>query len=428
MGYSQRLFAGLSVVVLVAALAACGDDAPDDALDNGIALAATATTSVVTTAAAPAAIQAPTTTAAPATTAPPATTEAPATTTEDTAEDTVPETTEAAQLSAWNSFELDDCQCSDGSEVTFFQRDADPTKVVLYFEGGGACFSVATCDPNGDPTYSQTSPSTSDFLEARGGLFDFENDENPLADYSFVYVPYCTGDVHSGDETTDYGPGVDGENVVIEHHGFPNGVAALDHLVEEFPDVEQLVVTGISAGSVPTPLFAGLASDLLPDADIVTLGDSSGAYPDVPALNAGIGALWGTQNAVPDWESTADVTPETWSLPGYYVYAGVHAPNVRFGRFDFAFDETQSAFSALAGIPPDELVSLIDATEQMAEDAGVRVAKYVAAGDEHTIIDTDEVYELETEGVRLIDWITELITGRTAPPDVRCVTCDQPAD
>jgi hypothetical protein len=415
---SHRLFAGVSVVLLVAAMAGCGDDASGGA--------ATATTLAATTTAAPVTTEAPATTAAPTTTEAPATTAAetvPETAPETTAE-TVPETTEAAQPSAWNSFQLDDCQCSDGSEVTFFQRDADPTKVVLYFEGGGACFSAETCDPNGDPTYFPTSAATSGFLDDRGGLFDFENDENPLADHSFIYVPYCTGDVHSGNTTTDYGPGVDGENVVIEHRGFPNGVAALDHLVEQFPDVEQLVVTGISAGSVPTPIFAGLATDLLPEADIVTLGDSSGGYADVPALNAGIGALWGTQNAVPDWPSTADVTPEVWSLPGFYVYAGLHAPNVRFGRFDFAFDETQADFSALAGIPAENLVDQIDATEQMAEDAGVPVAKYVAAGDEHTIIATDAVYEMETEGVRLIEWITELFTGAAPPPDVRCVTCD----
>lgn len=410
----QRVCAGIFVVCLVAAVAACGGD--DEASETSAASSGTTTGS--TTAA-------PDDTASAATDASssaPETTEAPATTVEAT-DTTVGTTAEAAEPAAWNSFQLDDCECSDGSEVTFFQRNADPTKVVLYFEGGGACFSLETCDPNGDPTYSQTSPDAEDFLNSRGGLFDFANVENPLSDHSIVYVPYCTGDVHSGDATTDYGVGADGENVIIEHKGFPNGVAALDHLVAEFKDIEQLVVSGASAGSVPTPLFAGLASDLLPDTDIVTFGDSSGAYPDVPALNAGIGSLWGTLNAVPDWPETEAVTPETWSLPGMYVYAGTHAPNVRFGRFDYAFDETQSSFSALAGVPADQLVTLIDGTEQMAEDAGVPVAKYVAAGDEHTIMGSDEVYEMETAGVRLIDWITELITGENPPADVHCEIC-----
>jgi hypothetical protein len=33
-----------------------------------------------------------------------------------------------------------------------------------------------------------------------------------------------------------------------------------------------------------------------------------------------------------------------------------------------------------------------------------------------------EVYELEVEGARLIDWLTELFGG-TSPADVHCVDC-----
>src|SRR5690606_31915676 len=102
----------------------------------------------------------PTNTAPSDTTSPasPPTTE-PAVTTPVTSDPAV--TTPGAPAGAvWTPFELDGCQCSDGSEVTFFRRDADPSKVVLYFEGGGACFSLETCDPNGDPTYSRTASAT----------------------------------------------------------------------------------------------------------------------------------------------------------------------------------------------------------------------------------------------------------------------------
>ena len=120
------------------------------------------------------------------------------------------------------------------------------------------------------------------------GIFDFSDERNPLADHSFVYVPYCTGDVHLGDNTQEYSP-----EVTIQHKGFVNGRAALDHLVATFPDAEELLVTGESAGSIPSPLFAGLASDELPDTRITVLGDGSGAYGDVPGVNAGIGACGG---------------------------------------------------------------------------------------------------------------------------------------
>ena len=35
--------------------------------------------------------------------------------------------------------------CADGSEFAFWERRADPTKVVFFLDGGGACFDATTC-------------------------------------------------------------------------------------------------------------------------------------------------------------------------------------------------------------------------------------------------------------------------------------------
>jgi hypothetical protein len=393
----------------VLVLAACGSGDDDAGSATSATAAATTTAAAPSTTSAPTATPAPTT--APVTTAP--NTTAPVTTAPAA---TVPEPVDAP----WTALTLDDCKCSDGSAVTFFERIADPTKVVLFFEGGGACFSAETCDPDSpNPIFTHNQNGvTARTLERARGYFDFTNPENPLAGYSWIYVPYCTGDVHIGDTTHDYGDGV-----VIEHRGHNNAMKALDHLAEQFPDVQQLVVTGQSAGSVPTPQFAALAADLLPDADIVTFGDSSGAYPDVDGINALIGGVWGTADAIPDWPETEGIGVEDWSFPEQYIYAGRHAPGIRFGRFDFAFDEVQATFGALAGVAADDLVSLIDANEAAIESGGVDLATFVAPGSTHTISGSDELYTLEVNGVRLIDWLTELLTAPQPPPDVHCEEC-----
>jgi hypothetical protein len=321
--------------------------------------------------------------------------------------------------SDWQELALDGCVCSDGSELTMFERVADPTKVVLYFEGGGACFSVETCDPNGSPTYTISQQLAVSDFDRRRGAFDFDNPENPLADFSWVYVPYCTGDVHIGNTTHDYGNGV-----VIEHRGHANATKALEYLATTYPGAAKLVVTGESAGSVPTPQFAASAADLLPEADIVTFGDSSGAYPDVDGISALIGAVWGTTEAMPDWPEAAGLQPQDWSFPEQYAVAGAHAPRVRFGRFDFAFDEVQTFFGSLAGVGAHDLVTLIDRNEDEIEATGVEVATFVAPGARHTISSDDDLYRLEVGGVRLIDWLTDLIEGPDAPPDVHCETCE----
>ena len=189
-----------------------------------------------------------------------------------------------------------DCACADGSEFNFWVRQADPTKVVLFLEGGGACFDPTTCSFVDSTTYDwNISPDDDPALMS--GIFDFSNPENPLADYSFVYVPYCTGDVHLGNLTHEYSP-----ELTVEHVGMVNGTAALTYLGENFASAEQVVVVGESAGAVAAPLYGGLVSDLLPDAQVTVYADGAGAYPDEPGINTFANALWGTLESVPDWD------------------------------------------------------------------------------------------------------------------------------
>ncbi len=347
------------------------------------------------------------------------TTAAPAETVAETTvapETTVPDTTPEEATSAdpvWETIVAPaDCMCGDGSEFSYFVHKANPEKVMFFLEGGGACFSAETCDP-ANPAYKTEVGGGA----GSDGIFEFDNPLNPFADYSIVYVPYCTGDVHVGNTTHDYGNGV-----VVHHNGYVNGTTALDRLAELFPDAAELVVTGESAGSVPTPLFAGLAADLLPDARITVLGDGSGAYPDIPGINAVIGDAWGTMNAVPDWPTNADVTVENWSLPGLYVRAGNHAPSITFARHDYAFDQTQQYFAALAGIPADNLVSLIDLNETQIEAAGVTLWSFISPGDSHTVLGKPDFYTEEVDGTSLLKWVITLVGGDTVA-DVHCTVC-----
>ncbi len=350
----------------------------------------------------------------------PATTTSPSTVapTDVTEPSTVqPVTTDGAEpiaVGAWRSVAADDCVCADGSPFELWERPADPTKVVLFLEGGGVCFSAVTCGP-ASPIYTRNlalgeQPRSS-------GIFAADTAENPFADYSIVYVPYCTGDVHLGDRVNEYS-----DSLTISHTGFANASKGLDTVIARYPDVEQLVVAGSSAGSVPVPAFAGRAADALPDADIVAFGDASGAYPDVPELNARLGAEWGVLGNVPDWPVNEGLIAEEWSFPGLYVQAGTQHPDITFARFDHAYDGVQTFFSRLLGVDTSDLLATIDATEAQIEGAGVPVASYIAPGAGHTILGSDDLYDLEVEGVRLVDFLAGLLAG-DVPADVRCTIC-----
>ncbi|MCB0979988.1 MAG: hypothetical protein KDB17_04980 [Ilumatobacter sp.] len=361
-------------------------------------------------------------TTAPAVSEAPTTTATVADTVADTTAATEPATTEPATTDPaavtpgdWEDITAPaDCMCSDASEFHYFVREGDPNRVVLFFEGGGACFSAETCGP-GSNTYKRAifpPPADGD------GIFDVDNERNPFLGWSMVYVPYCTGDVHIGNTTTDYGDGV-----VMQHKGYVNGTAALAGLVDRFPGVEQLVVAGESAGSIPSPLYAGLAHDALPDTRITVLADGSGAYPGTAGLSAGIGALWGTANAIPDWPETEGLTTADWTLPGLFVHAGAHAPEITFARHDYAYDAVQAFFTGLVGGDPEQELATIDGNETMIEGTGVELWSYISPGNSHTVLGKEQFYTESVNGVLLVDWVTALVRGEPVE-DVHCVECD----
>ncbi len=317
--------------------------------------------------------------------------------------------------------------CADGSAYAFFERQADPANVVFYLDGGGICFDAASCanantpgsgeraGPDYDPTIEGENPAT------EGGMFDFTRDENPFQNYSFIYVPLCTADAHIGNATREYSPGL-----TVEHKGFVNGTAALSYLSAHYPNAARLVVVGKTAGSFAAPLYAGLAADLLPAAQVMVFGAQSGAFPDDPDLNARvIGEQWGAYASMPGWEVNEGLTAHDWGAQRFWIQAGLHDPGILLARFDYAFDP--HAVEALKYMFPDGVnantLALIDANEAAIEAAGVILHSYTAPGDGHGILEFELFYTLEVNGVKLVDWIAALIGGEPLA-DIHCVNCE----
>jgi hypothetical protein len=306
--------------------------------------------------------------------------------------------------------------CADGSPYSYWIHHGDASKVVFFLQGGGACVDAGTCS-FGSPAYRPSIGTNDDPNNFSSGIFDFADARNPLADYSFVFAPYCTGDVHLGTATHVYGP-----ELTVQHKGAINASTALKALAEKFPDATQLVVAGESAGSLPTPMYAGLAHDLLPKAAITVLADGSGAYPDDPAVNARLGELWGTEAAIPPWPENAGLTAADWGAPDLFVQAAKHDPQIIFGRHDYANDFVQKIFAGLLGFPTADLVSMIDGNETRIEAAGVDLRSYIAPGQGHTVLSNPAFYTETVEGVPLVDWVSDLIR-RQPDPDVHCTEC-----
>ena len=334
---------------------------------------------------------------------------------------TAPATTTAPADRTWEKVVPGgDCECADGSEFAFFERRADPTKVVFFLDGGGACFDAETCTftglgAGGEENYDW---KITDDPADEGGIFDFARADNPLRDYSFLYVPSCTGDAHLGDVTRKYSP-----QLTVEHKGFVDGTAALNHVAENYPDAAQVVVVGKTVGSVAAPIYGGLVADLLPDAQVTVFGGQSGSIPDDPELNARFfGELWRVYDNMPDWEVNEGLTARDWGAPRFWIQAGLHDPEIVFARFDYAYDESAARGAASMGRDPSKLLAVIDANEATIEKAGVDLHSYTAPGDGHGIFEYEAFYELEVNGEKLVDWVSRLIEGEPVD-DVHSQEC-----
>ena len=213
------------------------------------------------------------------------------------------------------------------------------------------------------------------------------------------------------------------EDLVVHHNGFTNASRALGELHSRFPDATEIVVAGSSAGSVAAPFFGGLVSDLYPDAKVSVVADASGAYPSNPGINATIASLWGAFSVVPDWPVNEGITPQEWGAPEMFIQAGLHDPDIRFARFDNAFDSTQLSFAELAGFDAGNMDQLIRSNEVRIEEAGVTVSSYLAPGTDHTILGSDNMYRMNVEGVVFVDWLTEYLTSDEPITDVSCADC-----
>ena len=227
--------------------------------------------------------------------------------------------------------------------------------------------------------------------------------------------------MHIGNNVQDYGDGLN-----VNHVGFVNASHGLDHVAENFPDAAEVFVAGSSAGGVAAPLFGGLASDALPDAEVSVLSDGSGGYPDNPPVNAAIGTVWGAFENVPDWPVNEGLTREEWSIPGLFTQAGLHDPDIRMARYDNAYDEVQQQFSLLSGVGDGDVLTVVETNEEDIEASGVPIHSYIAPGTDHTILGSDGLYELEVEGAALLDWLTRYVAGADVE-DVRCADCGEPA-
>ncbi len=111
-------------------------------------------------------------------------------------------------------------QCQDGSAYTLFAKRGTVNKLLMYYDGGGACWDTLTC---GAALCTQNVGSTPPGLSG-SGFADLTNPDNPFKDWHIVRMQYCSCDVHWGDNAVDYPPvpPLFPAGKHVEHRGYDN--------------------------------------------------------------------------------------------------------------------------------------------------------------------------------------------------------------
>ena len=317
--------------------------------------------------------------------------------------------------------------CSDGSPYRFFVRGGDPERVVIDFRGGGACWDPNTCTA-ADVLYASRADELETFLQALdagriGGIFDGAADRE-LAGWTIVHMPYCTGDIHWGDAVQEYLP-----DLTVHHKGFVNARTVLEWVYARYASPDTILVSGCSAGAYGAALHSAYIADHYPGASIRVLADSG----------AGIITDDFLTDSLPNWNARQNLPPfipalqrpiEELSLPELYVAVGQHFPEMRLAQTAAHYDQDQIFYyTAMGGRASEWPVRFRESLETISASLPDTFRYYVPPGPVHCVTPYPFYFEREVSGVRLSDWVEDLVLAETPPQSVACEgaeCCDDP--
>lgn len=332
-----------------------------------------------------------------------------------------------ANPETWTWVPFAGAKCRDGS-TTGIGVNFNPasTKLMIFLEGGGACFNSLTCSENpssfGATDFPGRFPAGDGGVPETGnGILD-RNAANPVGDWNFVYVPYCTGDIHAGNNPAGVVPGVSGTQAFV---GYANVDLYLQRLVPTFASATQVLLTGASGGgfgAAANYVHVQRAFGSVP----VDLIDDSGPPMESPYLATCLQtenrAIWNLDPTV-----GADCGGDCNDPASFFLDFAKHAaktyPKRQLGLLESTDDGTITEFfgfgaSNCTTVLPQQLsaatftAGLDDIRTQLAGETNV--GSFYFTGTKHTSLE-DPSYYTRTGGTTLLTaWVGALVGGSTS--------------
>lgn len=284
----------------------------------------------------------------------------------------------SAPNETWTWIDVPGTACANGQPtgvgVNYTNKSSD---VLVFLEGGGACWDGATCYGGQSVATYLTGYQKLEFdTDPQRVLFPTTRDaSNPFRDMNMIYVPYCTGDVHAGDRVVTWSYlGIDHET---HHVGGKNLSLILSRVAATFPTAKNVWVAGDSAGGFGAALSVEKARAAFPTAKLGILDDSG--QPVAPAPGR-----WKTWRDAWNLTTPAGCTACATDPSGFVPFYAKSYPDVTFALLSYSPDPIISAFM---GISLSQFADELSSTLAVFEGAPASKARYfIAPGVSHVVV------------------------------------------
>jgi len=282
--------------------------------------------------------------------------------------------------------------CQDETSYIMSTRDMGSEDLVIYLQGGGACWSefcmsIETATP-GIP---------------KAGILDPELAENPMKDWNVAFFNYCDGGLFASDR--DWGP-VGGHLDNRKQRGLHNLSAGLDVTARAFPQPRRIVLTGISGGGFGTIFALPLVRKVYPDVPIDVLNDSGVGVgrEGQPEFIELLTSDWNMSAFLPD-SCGSDCYANGHFTP-YIDWQMQQDPSHKQGMMSYKEDFVLAVTFTQVGAEAFEQ-SLLSELDKLESNHPERVASFVADSAEHTFL----LYDLGVTagGVSVTDWVSAFL-------------------
>ena len=310
-----------------------------------------------------------------------------------------------AAKNTWTWINIPAMDCNDGSTTGIGVNPGTGPDVLVYFEGGGMCWDPLTCltlqtatgGPFGQSAFAAVVP------DLNGSILDRTLAGSPFATASLVFVPYCTGDLHAGNNIASYTSS--GTRKAYDHVGHANVLAFLPRIAATWPSPRKLTIAGSDAGGYGALFNYATIRGSFHASETYLIDDSGPPLPN--------GVIPSSQLALmfTNWNLGALLDPQCSCRNGFEPALQALTQRFPSDRVSLLSYEQDSVIPSYFGLTATQFQTDLNATATGAIVPAANARSFFLPGSGHVLLFTPSTL---TQGVSLTTWLAQQIGDSAA--------------